>query len=88
MEFLRTREEMFSRLFQGQVAFGLIPSNFKESTGDTLGGIGSAIAIQPGSFKALGNGSYTGTFIVQPDRGYNVYVSHDQSIFTRLFLTT
>ncbi|KAI0084970.1 esterase-like activity of phytase-domain-containing protein [Irpex rosettiformis] len=57
---------------KGLVAFGLIPSNFRESTGDTMGGIGSAIAIQPGSFVAQPNGSYTGTLIVQPDRGFNV----------------
>ncbi|KAI0777990.1 esterase-like activity of phytase-domain-containing protein [Irpex lacteus] len=57
---------------KGLVAFGLIPSNFRESTGDTLGGIGSGIAIKPDSFTAQSNGSYTGTLIVQPDRGFNV----------------
>ena len=31
---------------QGLVGFGLIPSDFKDSTGDTLGGIGSALAIK------------------------------------------
>lgn len=56
------------------VGFGLIPSNFKESTGDTLGGIGSGIDIKPGTWKASGNGTFTGTFVVVPDRGYNVYV--------------
>ncbi|KAI0339337.1 hypothetical protein BDW22DRAFT_1409186 [Trametopsis cervina] len=57
---------------KGLVAFGLIPSDFRESTGDTFGGVGSAIAIKPGSFAALSNGSFTGTLIVQPDRGFNV----------------
>ncbi|KAI0070561.1 hypothetical protein K474DRAFT_767559 [Panus rudis PR-1116 ss-1] len=57
---------------KGQVAFGLIPSDFKESTGDTLGGIGSAIALKPGSFRKLENGSFIGTIVTQPDRGFNI----------------
>lgn len=59
--------------FQGLVGFGRIPSNFTESTGDTLGGIGSAITFKYGSWKEQTNGSYTGTLVVQPDRGFNVY---------------
>ncbi|KAI0047867.1 hypothetical protein FA95DRAFT_1588967 [Auriscalpium vulgare] len=55
----------------GLVAFGLIPSNATESTGDTIGGIGSAIALE--SFiPALDGTSFTGTLVVQPDRGFNV----------------
>ncbi|KAG6841252.1 hypothetical protein C0991_000392 [Blastosporella zonata] len=56
---------------KGLVGFGFIPSNFRESTGDTLGGIGSAIDIKYGTFKAS-KGKFTGTFLVSPDRGYNV----------------
>ncbi|KAJ7225069.1 esterase-like activity of phytase-domain-containing protein [Mycena haematopus] len=62
---------------QGLVAFGRIPSNFTESTGDTLGGIGSAIAIKPDTWRGLNNGSFTGTLVVQPDRGYNVISTID-----------
>ncbi|KAJ7444474.1 esterase-like activity of phytase-domain-containing protein [Mycena latifolia] len=62
---------------QGLVAFGRIPSNFTESTGDTLGGIGSAIAIKFGSWTAQANGSFTGTLVVQPDRGFNVITTID-----------
>ncbi|TFY75187.1 hypothetical protein EWM64_g8824 [Hericium alpestre] len=54
----------------GLVAFGLIPSNATESTGDTIGGIGSAIALK--SFSDNGSGAFTGTLTVQPDRGFNV----------------
>lgn len=43
-------------------------------SGDTLGGIGSAIAIKPGSFKQNGDGTFGGTLITQPDRGFNVFV--------------
>ncbi|KAK6984079.1 phytase-like domain-containing protein [Favolaschia claudopus] len=46
---------------KGLVGFGRIPSNFTESTGDTLGGIGT----------------FTGTLIVQPDRGFNVETTVD-----------
>jgi len=58
---------------QGLVAFGLIPSNAIESTGDTLGGLGSALAIKPGSWVQNGE-KYEGTFVMHPDRGYNVFV--------------
>ncbi|TFK84975.1 hypothetical protein K466DRAFT_495616 [Polyporus arcularius HHB13444] len=57
---------------KGLVAFGLIPSNFTESTGDTLGGIGSAIALNRGSFSQSSGGTFKGTFVTQPDRGFNV----------------
>ncbi|EKM53195.1 uncharacterized protein PHACADRAFT_30229 [Phanerochaete carnosa HHB-10118-sp] len=57
---------------KGLVGFGLIPSNFTESTGDTLGGIGSAIALKLGSFSQQADGTFTGTIVVQPDRGFNV----------------
>ncbi|THH31649.1 hypothetical protein EUX98_g2550 [Antrodiella citrinella] len=57
---------------KGLVGFGLIPSDFIEVTGDTIGGIGSAIAIKLGSFKQNSNGTYSGTIIAQPDRGFNI----------------
>ncbi|KAG9012829.1 hypothetical protein FRB94_004975 [Tulasnella sp. JGI-2019a] len=58
---------------KGMVAFGLLPSNARDSTGTTIGGIGSAIAIKRGTWARSADGkSYSGTFIVQPDRGYNV----------------
>jgi len=60
---------------KGLVGFGLIPSDFRESTGDTLGGIGSAIALKPGSWKRGKDGQFSGTLYVHPDRGFNVYVS-------------
>jgi hypothetical protein len=59
---------------KGLVAFGLIPSNTLESTGDTLGGLGSAMAIKYGSWKQSDDGSFSGTLVMHPDRGYNVCV--------------
>ncbi|OSD08066.1 hypothetical protein PYCCODRAFT_1358178 [Trametes coccinea BRFM310] len=57
---------------KGLVGFGLIPSNFTESTGDTIGGIGSAIALKRGSFAKNADGTFQGTIIAQPDRGFNI----------------
>ncbi|KAG6909435.1 hypothetical protein DXG01_000589 [Tephrocybe rancida] len=57
---------------KGLVGFGLIPSNARDSTGDTLGGIGSGIDIKHGTWAQTASGTYTGTFVVTPDRGYNV----------------
>ncbi|KII85662.1 hypothetical protein PLICRDRAFT_178703 [Plicaturopsis crispa FD-325 SS-3] len=61
---------------QGLVGFGYIPSNTTDTTGDTIGGIGSAIAFKPGtwakSWSARGSNTYRGTLVVQPDRGYNI----------------
>ncbi|KDQ57002.1 hypothetical protein JAAARDRAFT_69973 [Jaapia argillacea MUCL 33604] len=62
---------------KGLVAFGLIPSNFTDSTGDTMGGIGSAIALKSGTFTKTSGTTYTGTIIAQPDRGYNVVQTVD-----------
>ncbi|KAH8103411.1 esterase-like activity of phytase-domain-containing protein [Cristinia sonorae] len=62
---------------KGLVGFGLIPSNFIEDTGDSLGGIGSAVAIKPGSFKQNSNGTFSGTLVTQPDRGFNVDATID-----------
>jgi hypothetical protein len=59
---------------QGLVGFGLIPSNATDSTGDTIGGIGSAIALKLGSWNPKSDGTFAGTLVVQPDRGYNVSV--------------
>ncbi|KAJ4466302.1 esterase-like activity of phytase-domain-containing protein [Lentinula aciculospora] len=62
---------------KGIVGFGLILSNFTDSLGDTLGGIGSAIAFKQATWKSLSNGSYTGTLVVHPDRGFNVISTVD-----------
>ena len=41
-------------------------SNFKESTGDTIGGFGSTIALKRGSFKASRR-KFMGTIVARPD---------------------
>lgn len=57
---------------KGLVAFGQLPANALDVTGDTLGGLGSAMALKPGSWQKLTNGSFAGTLYVHPDRGYNI----------------
>ncbi|CAA7270994.1 unnamed protein product [Cyclocybe aegerita] len=54
------------------VAFGLIQSNLVESTGDTLGGYGGAIAFKRGTWKTANDGAFSGTIVARPDRGFNV----------------
>ncbi|KAG6829794.1 hypothetical protein H0H92_003449 [Tricholoma furcatifolium] len=56
---------------QGIVGFGLIPSDFRDSTGETFGGVGSAIDLKFNSFRRVSNTSFAGTLVVEPDRGYN-----------------
>jgi len=60
-------------IVQGLVGFGFIPAAFRDSTGDTMGGLGSSIVVKRGSWKKE-NGTFTGVFIAHPDRGYNVSV--------------
>ncbi|KAL0071104.1 hypothetical protein AAF712_001662 [Marasmius tenuissimus] len=62
---------------KGLVGFGRIPSDFRESTGDTLGGIGSAIAFKRGTWTKKTDGTYAGTLVVRPDRGFNVETTVD-----------
>jgi len=62
---------------KGIVGFGLIPADFVDSVGDTMGGFGSAIAFKPGTWQPLENGSYSGTIVAHPDRGFNVISTVD-----------
>ncbi|KAL8966453.1 MAG: hypothetical protein Q9197_005971 [Variospora fuerteventurae] len=50
--------------------YGSIPANARDSYGDTLGGFGSAIAIDHKSWRKLKNGTYTGKLYAIPDRGW------------------
>src|SRR4051794_16616430 len=55
---------------QGLVAVGRVPADAKDKLGDTLGGIGSGMVADVGAWKRDGD-SYTGTFYMLPDRGWN-----------------
>ena len=53
------------------VGYGFLPSDGRDKFGDTLGGIGSSIAIDRTSWKKSNGSSYTGTLWTLPDRGWN-----------------
>ncbi|TAQ84585.1 hypothetical protein B7494_g7087 [Chlorociboria aeruginascens] len=57
--------------YQELAGYGLIPGNSTDQFGDTIGGIGSAIALDRFQWRRLLNGSYTGVLWALPDRGWN-----------------
>lgn len=47
---------------KGLVGFGIIDSSLRDSNGETIGGIGSAIEVKPHSWSRKGESDvYTGT---------------------------
>ncbi|KAJ9664821.1 hypothetical protein H2201_005042 [Coniosporium apollinis] len=55
----------------GLVGYGLVPSVARDKFGDTLGGIGSSVVIDPSSWKKNEDGTYRGVAWCLPDRGWN-----------------
>ena len=58
--------------YNGLVGYGSVPANARDKFGDTLGGYGSAIAIEQTSWTRMENGTYTGTLWAVPDRGWYI----------------
>lgn len=56
---------------KGLVGVARVPSDARDANGDTLGGLGSAMAFVPGSWRQQPDGSYTGQLVMVPDRGWN-----------------
>jgi hypothetical protein len=56
--------------YQELAGYGLLPGDSRDEFGDTLGGIGSALALDRSQWKKLPNGSYTGVLWGLPDRGW------------------
>lgn len=56
--------------YQELAGYGFHPGNATDSYGDTIGGIGSGIALDRKAWTKLANGSYTGVLWAQPDRGW------------------
>lgn len=56
-------------LNHGLVAFGRISASDVDSYGESIGGVGSAIALE--SFSKQRDGSFAGAIRLQPDRGHN-----------------
>lgn len=55
---------------QGLVGVGRIPAAARDKFGETIGSF-SALAYDAKSWRRNADGSYAGTFYMQPDRGYN-----------------
>lgn len=58
-------------VYQELAGYGFVPSDARDKFGDTLGGIGSSIAIDQKSWKKMGKDGYQGTLWALPDRGWN-----------------
>ena len=56
--------------YEALAGYGFIPSNARDKYGDTIGGIGSSIALDRASWKKAKSGSYTGILWALPDRGW------------------
>ncbi|KMU72621.1 hypothetical protein CISG_09811 [Coccidioides immitis RMSCC 3703] len=57
--------------YHGLAGYGVVPSDAVDKYGDTLGGIGSAIAVEQSSWQRKRDGSYEGIAWALPDRGWN-----------------
>jgi len=59
-------------IYSSLAGYGKLPSNARDKYGDTIGGIGSAIAIDRSSVKfSKASNSYSGIIYGLPDRGWN-----------------
>jgi hypothetical protein len=56
---------------QGLVGVARLPSNAVDMFGETIGGIGSAMAMDLDSWHKERDGSYGGTLYMLPDKGWN-----------------
>jgi hypothetical protein len=59
-------------VYEELAGYGKLPASFRDSYGDTLGGIGSAIALDQKSVKyKKSQSAYEGIIYGLPDRGWN-----------------
>lgn len=58
-------------IYNALAGYGFVPSNTTDKSGDTIGGIGSSIAVDRSSWQKTSAGSYTGIVYALPDRGWN-----------------
>jgi hypothetical protein len=56
--------------YTGLAGYGFIPSSATDKYGDTIGGIGSSIAIDESSWRKSDDDVYSGTMYTIPDRGW------------------
>ena len=58
--------------YQELAGYGFVPSDARDKFGDTLGGYGSAIALDRSQWRKVRDGEYTGIVYAIPDRGWYV----------------
>jgi hypothetical protein len=59
-------------IYEELAGYGKLPANFRDKYGDTLGGIGSAIALDHKKSKwSKSKNAYQGVIFGLPDRGWN-----------------
>ena len=64
--------------YQQLAGYGFIPSNARDKYGDTIGGIGSAIALDHNAWRKTSDVTYQGTIWTLPDRGWSVWWHRQQ----------
>ncbi|KAI9792900.1 MAG: hypothetical protein M1835_007579 [Candelina submexicana] len=57
--------------YEQLAGYGFLPGNARDKFGDTIGGIGSDIALDRSAWKKTGPSSYQGVVWALPDRGWN-----------------
>ena len=57
--------------YEELAGYGKLASDARDKFGDTIGGIGSAIALDKKSWKKVGKKGYKGVLYGLPDRGWN-----------------
>ena len=56
--------------YQNLAGNGFVPADARDKFGDTIGGIGSSIALDKNAWRKKGSGCYTGVLWGLPDRGW------------------
>lgn len=56
--------------YEQLAGYGFLPGNARDKFGDTIGGIGSDIALDRSTWKKTGTATYQGIVWALPDRGW------------------
>ena len=70
--------------YQELAGYGFVPSDARDKFGDTLGGYGSAIAMDRRQWRKVRDGLYTGIVYAIPDRGWCVAANQHLETMTTL----
>jgi hypothetical protein len=56
--------------YEELAGYGFVPNDARDQFGDTMGGFGSAIAMDRSRWRKNNDGSYAGEIYTLPDRGW------------------